>query len=104
MSEIKVETYFNKDLIEQVTRGPEFSLFENAVTQTINLREQGVKEALIKLCWTPPLENNDQLSNAEQWKNEIHNNVAVIVDPDGDEIVMVEELVEFLAEKLGGAV
>lgn len=45
----------------------------------------------------------DQPSTAEQWKNEIHNNVAVIVDPDGDEIVMVEELVEFLADKFGGA-
>lgn len=46
--------------------------------------------------------SSEQLSAAEQWKNEIYNNVTVFVDPDGVEIVLFEELVKFLAEKFGG--
>lgn len=101
---IGIKTYYNKDVIHQVHEAAECSALERAVTQTMQLKEDGVRQALIKLGWTPPPSNNDQLSTAEQWKNEIHNNVAVIVDPDGDEIVMVEELVEFLADKFGGDV
>lgn len=97
-----IQTFYNKDVIHQLHREAECPALQRAVTQTINLKEEGIKQALINLGWTPPIENEDQLSTAEQWKNEIHNNVAVIVDPDGDEIVMVEELVEFLAEKFGG--
>lgn len=48
--------------------------------------------------------SSEEPSIAEQWRNEIYNNVTLFVDPDGVEIVMVEELVEFLADKFGGDV
>lgn len=98
----KVSTSYGGDVIRQEASVSVAGVAQKISTDIMSLKEQGVKSALIKMGWTPPPSNNDQLSTVEQWKNEIHNNVAVIVDPDGDEIVMVEDLVEFLADKFGG--
>lgn len=97
----KIETY-SKSFIDTPFSSEERLALQKAAFISSGGSPEDAKQALINLGWTPPPENKDQLSTAEQWKNEIHNNVAVIVDPDGDEIAMVEELVEFLADKFGG--
>lgn len=52
---IKVVTSFNDAEIRQcILYGDE--LLKDKVQQVINLREQGIREALIKLGWTPPPE------------------------------------------------
>lgn len=40
-----------------------------------------------------------ELTRAEMWAIEIENELAVIVDPDGDKIVMLDDIAEFIAEK-----
>jgi hypothetical protein len=60
MSEIKVNTQFNTDMISVETYldfgdQAEFHNLSRYVTnQVINLQEQAVREALIELGWTPP--------------------------------------------------
>jgi hypothetical protein len=57
--EYKVETKFNKDLIKQsliFSNGE--GVISSQVSNIIKLQEQGVKDALIKLGWTPPVEDS----------------------------------------------
>lgn len=65
MNGINIKTYYNKDVIHQVHEAAGCSALERAVTQTMRLKEEGIKQALINLGWTPPPSNNDQLSTAE---------------------------------------
>ncbi len=58
--EYKIECKFNKDTIE-LTEGYVSDEFEhrgvnfgNIVTNIVNLREDAIRQALIKLGWTPP--------------------------------------------------
>lgn len=53
MHGIRVETRFNDDMIEQTIRGPGLS-GEIIIKSIIRLKEQGVRDALISLGWTPP--------------------------------------------------
>lgn len=58
-SSIKVNTTINKDSILQHTyfdvEDRDLNSVQNTLCrQVINLQEQGVREALIKLGWTPP--------------------------------------------------
>ncbi len=54
--EIKVTTEYNRDEIRQHTLGTRDTMFNNMVVEVIRLKDQGVREALIKLGWTPPSE------------------------------------------------
>lgn len=56
MSEIKVVTKFNKYLIESRLEGVGIEQFGfgKISRKIINLQDEGVREALIKLGWTPP--------------------------------------------------
>lgn len=52
--EIKIITRYDKDQIRQEVRMDEHYSFSNIVEQVMFLKDEGVKEALIKLGWTPP--------------------------------------------------
>ena len=52
MSETKVITRFNKDVIEQSVVSHDD--LERSSHSVIDLREEGVVRALVKLGWTPP--------------------------------------------------
>lgn len=54
MSEVKIQTWFNHEEIQQQVFWP--GRREDTARQIIRLQEQGVREALIKLGWTPPEE------------------------------------------------
>lgn len=54
--EIEVKTFYNKDILEQVTNINCQEGIQNISTMIINLQEEGIKEALINLGWTPPKE------------------------------------------------
>jgi len=56
MSEIKVITKFNADLIESRLEGVGIEQFGfgRLSRQIISLQDEGVRKALIKLGWTPP--------------------------------------------------
>jgi hypothetical protein len=61
-STVHVETKFNKDRIEQQIifedcHSP-IDMIDNVAVQVMNLQEQGVRVALIKLGWTPPETKN----------------------------------------------
>jgi hypothetical protein len=60
MSEIKVVTNFNADIIEQYIDSDIYEKYGAAflAREIINLRERGVREALIELGWTPPKEES----------------------------------------------
>ena len=53
--EYTVETQFNKELIKQSTiLMDDGKIISTMASNVIRLEEQGVKDALIKLGWTPP--------------------------------------------------
>jgi hypothetical protein len=59
----EIKTAFNKDRIESWLEfkdnfSTEKDLISQHTKQIINLREQSIREALIKLGWTPPPEEN----------------------------------------------
>ena len=59
----EVKTAFNKDRIESWLEfkgeyGIGHDIINHHNKQIINLRDQGIREALIKLGWTPPKEEN----------------------------------------------
>jgi hypothetical protein len=60
MSEIQVKTTFNQNEINQeIINSDELSFplsRETMIKQVLDLREQGVRDALIALGWTPPKE------------------------------------------------
>lgn len=61
MSEIKVVTKFNKHFIEQ---HEEYNnglndIHQQITKRIINLREEGVRKALVSLGWTPPKEDDE---------------------------------------------
>ena len=60
MSEIKVVTKYNSDLIEQSIEGVGIEQFGfgQISRQIIQLKEDGVRKALIELGWTPPEKEN----------------------------------------------
>jgi hypothetical protein len=52
---VKVITRFNKEMIElSVIAGADVDIHQQFVKRIIYLQEQGVRDALIKLGWTPP--------------------------------------------------
>lgn len=52
---LKVTTRFNKEMIEQsVIAGAGIDIHQQFVKRILNLQDQGVRDALIKLGWTPP--------------------------------------------------
>ena len=57
---VEVETKFNKEIIEQNTVIKDHSgkTVEKLATEIVFLREQGIREALIALGWTPPKEES----------------------------------------------
>jgi len=48
---IKVNTFYNSDLVIQEVKGIDHSTM---IRDILKLKEQGVREALIALGWTPP--------------------------------------------------
>lgn len=53
--EYTVETKFNKELIRQSTvLMDDGKIISEMASNVIRLEEQGVRDALIKLGWTPP--------------------------------------------------
>ena len=66
---IEIKTAFKNGLIEQsiIERG-ELGPEHEFARRVVNLQEQGVREALIKLGWTPPREPADTpLSRAKAY-------------------------------------
>lgn len=55
-NEIKVNTRFNKDIIESEIDYGVIDTRQQVVKNIIKLQEQGVRDALIALGWTPPVE------------------------------------------------
>lgn len=53
-NEIKITTRFNTDRIEQEVQYPGSDLIASKMKQVLNLQDQGIREALIKLGWAPP--------------------------------------------------
>ncbi len=54
---INVETKFNQDRIEQIlTETTPLDVTHEIARYAVNLREKGIRDALIKLGWTPPPE------------------------------------------------
>ena len=53
---IHVNTRFNSDMIEQSIQN-DTAPFDKITKQVIQLKEQGVIDALIALGWTPPKES-----------------------------------------------
>lgn len=54
---IKVETNFNSNIIEQIIKYEDHFKYEDTIVRHVcDLREEGVRQALIKLGWTPPKE------------------------------------------------
>lgn len=62
MSEVKIQTWFNDEEIQQQVFWP--GRREDTARQIIRLQEQGVREALIKLGWTPPADGSLSLHDA----------------------------------------
>lgn len=58
MSKVSVVTEFNADLIRQHLKFEDMSHIDDSIkglaVDIIDLKEQGVIDALIKLGWTPP--------------------------------------------------
>ncbi len=58
MSKVSVITEFNADLIRQHLKFEDMPYIDDSIkglaVDIINLKEQGVIDALIKLGWTPP--------------------------------------------------
>lgn len=51
----QVITRFNKEMIEQsVVAGAGVDIHQQFVKRVLNLQDQGIRDALIKLGWTPP--------------------------------------------------
>jgi hypothetical protein len=52
---VQVITRFNKEVIEQsVFAGAGVDIHQQFVKKMLNLQDQGIRDALIKLGWTPP--------------------------------------------------
>ena len=49
-----VNTNFNEELISQEVLMEAAGIRESITRQVIHLQEEGIREALIKLGWTPP--------------------------------------------------
>lgn len=64
---IEVITEFNADIIKQHVQYPAnlHGLHTTLVKDIIHLKEQGVREALIQLGWTPPADSTDKSYCAE---------------------------------------
>lgn len=59
--EYTVETKFNKELIKQSTvLSDGNSVISSVVSNIVRLEEQGVRDALIKLGWTPPKDEDNK--------------------------------------------
>lgn len=58
---LKVETQFNKDFITQRVDIASDSCFPvNTISrEVVHLKEQGIRDALIRLGWTPPPEEKE---------------------------------------------
>jgi len=57
MNEIRVNTRFdNTQIIQDVSYMDSGEFIRTTTSQVMNLKEQGVKEALIRLGWIPPKE------------------------------------------------
>ena len=55
--EYTVETKFNKEMIKQSTvLMDDGKIISSMASNIVRLEEQGVRDALIKLGWTPPKE------------------------------------------------
>lgn len=54
-----IETKINQDEIIQILRVEFQSKIDELSRWMINTRDEQVREALIKLGWTPPKENNE---------------------------------------------
>ena len=53
--EYKIETKFSKEMIKQSTiLSDGDNVISSVASNIVRLEEQGVKDALIKLGWTPP--------------------------------------------------
>ena len=59
MSNVKVITKFNTDHIQQDVMYEDAlgNVTQMAATQIVKLQDEGVRQALIKLGWTPPDDN-----------------------------------------------
>jgi len=93
-NEYKVTTKYNKGLILQETSFPGQDDIRDISTNIIKLQEGGVREALIKLGWTPPESLADIRAEAV---NSVMKNCN-IVPQFGSEImgtVSVIEIVEY---------
>ncbi len=55
MSRIVVNTWYDKDTIQQsVAHDDDSDVIKSITKEVLRLKEQGVIDALIKLGWTPP--------------------------------------------------
>ena len=56
-----VETQFNKELIKQSTvLMDDGKIISTMASRVVRLEEQGVRDALIKLGWTPPKDEDSK--------------------------------------------
>lgn len=58
-SQIKINTYFNKDRIELEEVSEMDGIRTRIVRQVIELKEKSVRDALIALGWLPPKNHGD---------------------------------------------
>lgn len=65
MSKIHVKADFTPDLIAVTTSFELGGMHEKIVREVIRLKDESVRQALIKLGWTPPRENRVQHLPAE---------------------------------------
>jgi transposase len=67
MSVISVQTKYNSDFITQEIIAEDSkwdtNLYASVIKRVIHLQEEGIREALIKLGWTPPKEEQSGKSN-----------------------------------------
>jgi len=75
-----VNTKFNKDLIIQETGFSGSDRNSDMARNVIQLQEQGVREALIKLGWTPQEGSADLQAQNDELRAKLHNLQVEILD------------------------
>lgn len=72
MNRIEVKTEFSKDMITQELIGHSTDIHDVMMRQVIRLQDQGVRDALIKLGWTPPdAQPERQVGNVDMSQYEL---------------------------------
>jgi hypothetical protein len=54
VKKVEIKTFFNKEIIQSDIIFDDGELIKTTSSEIIKLKEQGIKDALIELGWTPP--------------------------------------------------